>query len=533
MRVYGYSRISRDEDKENYDTIITQNKIIARFSITEIGHSVIKVFEDDNISGYTFNRNGLNKLKQLIEDGQVDVLLTKDLSRIGRHNAKTLLFLEYLEEHNVRIILIHDNYDSDKDDDDIIGIKTWYNEKYVKDISKKIKANLKEKQEETGLITKVPFGYMRDEEQRHRLIVDEEAAAIVRKIFALYIDGNGGRKIANILNEEGILTPSGYIYHKTGKKISSNIAKRWSGTHVMRIIKNDVYIGNLRCGKTERKKINGKTHRLDKHEHIVHENHHQPIISIEDFELAQNIVKGRIDNNVRGTSDGINLFIGFLKCGDCGGGFMKVNKKRSPPSYICTNNHHYGASFCSSHKINEEQLKKIILDKLEMMKNHIENNLDKLDKEINDLANFTINYDKSIKKYNIKITDKREEIKNYSKQLAKGIISEEIASEIIRETNKELKQLEFQLSELVKLQETNSDMKEKAINSLDIINEIIESEDLTRRNLEKLIKSITIKQLSKSKAGVKPVLSIDVEWNVFIGSIYNILDIYNNKHTLP
>lgn len=516
LRIYGYARVSRDEDKENYDTIITQKKMIKNYASTQLGSSVIYIFEDDNISGYIFNRRELARLKELIELNQVDILLTKDLSRIGRHNAKTLLFLEYLEEYNVRLILIHDNYDSDKDDDDIIGIKTWYNEKYIKDLSRKIKANLSTKQSEGGLITKVPFGYIRDPDNKHRLIIDAEAAAIVARIFQLYLGGHGGRIIANILNRERVLTPSKYQYIKTGKKISSSVAEKWNGTHVLRIIKNDVYIGILRCGKTKRKKVNGKTHFVDDDKHVIYEDYHEPIISKEDFELAQKIIDNRVNNNVRGTSAGINLFAGFLKCGDCGGGFMKVKKKRSPPSYICTNNHLYGAKFCSSHKINERELIKIILDKLEMLKRYIEDHLDQLDIEINNLTNCNQSYGESIAEYNIRITEKKEEIKNYSRQLAKGIIIEEIATEMINEANRELTLLISQLNELTHLQEADLHIKKDTIKSLDILNEIIQKGELTRRNLESLVKRITINQLSKADHGVKPLLNIDIEWEVFI-----------------
>ena len=534
MNLYGYARISRDEDKENYDTIITQNKIIKRYSNSEMGYPVLEVFEDDNVSGYTFNRNGLNKLKKFIEAGKVDVLLTKDLSRIGRHNAKTLLFLEYLEEHNVRLILIHDDYDSYKDDDDFIGIKTWYNERYIKDISKKIKANLKSKQEEGGLVTKVAYGYIRNPENKHRLIVDEEAAIIVRRIFKLYINGHGSRQIASIFNEEGILTPSKYTYMKTGKRIAGSIADQWSSVNIMRIIKNDVYIGDLRNRKTERRKINGNSLRLEESKHIVHENYHEAIITEKDFELAQKITQKRIGNNVRGTKNNkeINLFIGFLKCADCGGGFARVNKKRSVPGYICTNNHHYGSSFCSSHRISEEQLKQIILDKLELMKKYIEKKLVEIDKEVNKLANDTQDYDKTIKKYTLKITDKKMEIKNYSRQLAQGIIDEEIAKELIKESNLQLNQMESQLEELRNIQDKDKDIKQKAISSLDIINEIIENGDLTRRDIETLLKKIEIKQISKPKPGTKPILNIDIEWDVFISSIHNIMQ-FPNEDTQP
>lgn len=183
-------------------------------------------------------------------------------------------------------------------------------------------------------------------------------------------------------------------------------------------------IGNLRCGKTERKRINGRNLRLNKEKHIVHENHHEPIISKEDFELAQRILKNRIENNARGNKKGnqINLFTGFLKCGDCNGGFMKINKKNDIPSYICSNYHHYGSKLCQRHKITEEQLKEIILDKLKLMKYYIEDGIKQLDNEINKLVNSTVNYDREIKKCNIKIIDKKQEIKNYSRQLLKGLL---------------------------------------------------------------------------------------------------------------
>lgn len=526
MKYYGYVRISRDEDKENYDSIISQKRIIQQYA-EEHGFALTNIIEDDNVSGYTFNRPGLNILRELVENNLVEAVLAKDLSRIGRHNAKTLLFLEFLEEHNVRLILINDSYDSEKDEDDIIGIKTWYNEKYIKDISKKIKTSLKSKQKD-GLVVKVPYGYSRDPENKHSLIIDEEAAEVVKRIFSLYLDGYGGRKIANILDGEGVLTPSKYAYLKTGKK-QSTVAERWHSTHVVRILKSDVYIGTLRCGKTEKKKIKGKTSLVNKEDHIIHENYHEPIISIEDFNLAQKILERRIENNVKGTTglkQGINLFTGFLICSDCGGGFMRVVKKRSPPSYICTNNFQQGASFCSSHKVNEKKLVSIILDKLKMMRNYITDNFDSLDKEINQLTSFNQNYNSSISRYNKLIEGKRDEIKNYSKQLAQGIISEELALELIKDADRELETYNKQQKELVRLKEANAGMRNKVIKSFDIINEIIDSEELTRRNLEILIKKIHIKQLSKPLHGLKPVLNIEIEWDIFISSLYNIVELY-------
>lgn len=139
MRAYGYVRISRDEDGKK-ESIDTQKKVVIDFA-RQNGVELIEVIEDNNVSGYTFEREGLNRLKDLIEDGQVEALFAKDLSRIGRHNAKVLLFLDYLDDKNVRLMLKSDNYDSENDDDTMLGIKAWYNEMYLKDLSKKITAN--------------------------------------------------------------------------------------------------------------------------------------------------------------------------------------------------------------------------------------------------------------------------------------------------------------------------------------------------------------------------------------------------------
>lgn len=152
MRAYGYVRISRDEDGKK-ESIETQKKVIIDFA-QQNGIDLIDIFEDNNVSGYTFERDGLNKLKELIEDGQVGALVAKDLSRIGRHNAKVLLFLDYLDDKKVRLMLKSDNYDSESDDDTMLGIRAWYNEMYLKDLSKKITANIRQKQKE-GLVMRL------------------------------------------------------------------------------------------------------------------------------------------------------------------------------------------------------------------------------------------------------------------------------------------------------------------------------------------------------------------------------------------
>lgn len=182
MRAYGYVRISRDEDGKR-ESIGTQKKVVCDYA-KENNIELINVFEDNNISGYSFEREGLQQLMTLIEGKKVDILIAKDLSRIGRHNAKTLLFLDYLDDNGVRLVLLNDNYDSKTDDDTTIGIKTWYNEMYLKDLSRKIKTNMRQKQKE-GLVIVPHYGYMKDPINPKKIVIDYEVSETVKLIFKL------------------------------------------------------------------------------------------------------------------------------------------------------------------------------------------------------------------------------------------------------------------------------------------------------------------------------------------------------------
>ena len=151
----------------------------------------------------------------MIENGKVDALIAKDLSRIGRHNAKVLLFIDYLDDKNVRLMLKTDNYDSESDDDTMLGIKAWYNEMYLKDLSKKITANIRQKQKE-GLVIVQHYGYMKDPADKNKLIIDEEVVGTIRLIFKMYLDGYGCNKISQYLNKHGYETPSVHKMKKFG-----------------------------------------------------------------------------------------------------------------------------------------------------------------------------------------------------------------------------------------------------------------------------------------------------------------------------
>lgn len=389
----GYVRLSRDDDKKNYISIENQKLIIEQFAASK-GLTVDRWYEDDGVSGYQFERPGFSKLLDDLEK-DIDIIIAKDLSRIGRHNAKVLLLLDDIKEQGKRLLLVDDDYDTYEENDDIIGIKTWYNERYIKDTSKKIKRVLHARQKEGTLVIGVPYGYRRNPLHKDIIEIIDTEAAYVHRIFDLYLKGFGYRKIAIMLTEEGIPTPSAVMkqrYIKEGKSYCRSITARWSDSMVSGILKNDFYIGTLRLHKRERTTLHGVDHRVSKENQLVFEKNHESIVDKETFTKVQELMKKHVKVNYRGscsktyTRKGIpeekagntDIFSNCLFCKDCGSRLIpKVNKKNGNKRYyICNTYNSKGKLFCEyTHRIEEEQLvediityirlcRKVLLDKI-------------------------------------------------------------------------------------------------------------------------------------------------------------------------
>lgn len=358
----GYVRLSRDDNKKNYISIENQKLIIESYA-KEKGWSIDRWYEDDGFSGYSFQRPDFRRMVMDLEK-DLYIIVAKDLSRIGRHNAKVLLFLEEIKEMERRIVLIDDHYDTIKVEDDTIGIKTWYNERYVKDASKKIRSVLKARQTEGSLIVSAPFGYLRGKNSKQELLIDEDTAPIVREIFKSYLNGKGFRAISKSLNEQGISTPSMTAKirrEREGKSCNKKTTHYWSAAMVGEILKNDFYMGTLRQHKRERISINGKEKKVKKEEQMVFLNNHTPLIEPYQFELVQQILKKRKETDYRGIKNNQNFFSGLLYCADCGCRLTAVNLKSGKKYYICQTYNKKGIQFCAySHMVNEKTLNKSV-----------------------------------------------------------------------------------------------------------------------------------------------------------------------------
>jgi len=360
-----YVRESRDDNEENYETIETQRDLLVDYVQREKLGETCRIYVDDNTSGSGFDRKGIELLRDDVVSYRIDMLVLKDLSRLGRNNAKTLLFLDFLEEHGVRVVTFDGRYDSLKDSD-TVGIETWFNERYIKDISRKIRANLRFKIERGEYIGSAPYGYNKSSKEKNRLCIDEETAFIVKEIFRLYRSGYGYKRIADMMDSKDYPPPS--CRYAAGS--ASLHAAKWNAVAVKRILCNRVYVGDTVQGVSEKISFKSKkTRRLPESRWIVTKDTHQQIIGREEFEEVQKIRTGK--KKFAGANKGrLHKLRGILFCGGCGSAMYARVRKNRPDGYICGSYSRNGKAACTSHYVNEQSVIEIItVEIMNLLKN--------------------------------------------------------------------------------------------------------------------------------------------------------------------
>lgn len=526
----GYVRLSRDDDKKNYTSIENQKELILAYA-KQNGFKIDRFYEDDGISGYLFNRPAFAEMLDKLET-DIDVVIAKDLSRIGRNNGKVLLLLDRFQELEKRLILIDDNYDTYKNDDDIIGIKTWYNERYVKDTSKKIRSVMKLKQKEGNYICNAPFGYYI---KNKKFYIRDNEADIVKRIYNMYVSGYGYRNIANAFNDEGVPTPSVLIMQNLmaeGKLNRKQVATKWSDNMVRDILKNDFYIGVFRNYKRERKVIHGTDRRISKSEQLVFKDRHEKIIDENTFNLAQELMVNRKRSNYRGSryNHEISTFGSVLYCNDCGSKLTPITRQTETYTrkyYICSRYNSDGKKFCSSaHLINENDLLEFTLDLINACKSKLEELIKSYD--INDYKKEKEEIQKNILGINKKITEAKEKLKSIIGMKLNDIAKYPDNQSIIEETyagmqNEVMSCIALHENELkdcqIKLDNSFEERHENISNAYEIIQNI--GQNLNRQDVEYIIKKITI-----DSNGI-PYVYFRYDINNYID--FNIIDIINSK----
>lgn len=373
-----YLRLSRDDgDKEESNSITGQRELLRDYISQRPEFREYAVRVDDGFSGSTFERPSFQKMIEDVKAGRTDCIIVKDLSRFGRNYLDAGEYIEKIFPFlGVRFIAVNDNYDSLGDkkasDDLIIPFKNLINEAYCRDISVKIRSQLEIKRKNGQFLGSfAAFGYLKDEQNKNKLVVDQYAADIVRDIFKWKLEGVSPQDIADALNKLGVLSPMEYkrsIGMKFTTSFKTNTKATWSAGTVIRILKNPIYIGVLIQGKetTPSYKVHKRITK-DESEWSVIEDSHEAIISKIDFDSVQKVLKCDTRRSPGGKA--VGLFSGMIFCGDCGASMVRKTVPAGEKKYVyyvCSA--HKQNKSCSPHRMRDTTLEEIVLDSL---KQHI------------------------------------------------------------------------------------------------------------------------------------------------------------------
>ena len=364
-----YCRLSQDDGIEgDSNSIQNQKAILQKFA--EDHHFPSPCFYvDDGFSGGTFQRPAFQQMISDMENGEIGIIVTKDLSRLGRNQLHTGLYIEErFPMFGVRYIAINDNVDTDSSEsNDLMPFKNLFNEWFIRDTSRKIRAVLKAKAERgERLGTRAPYGYIKDPETK-KLAVDDEAAAIVRRIFAMCASGNGPSQIARILKKEQVLTPTMYAYTRYGMNhtcLDTAHPYNWSDSAIANLLENEIYLGNTVNMKYSTKSYKDKRRvEHSREECLVFKDTHPALITQEVWDIVQRVRK----NRRRPTKmEEQNKYSGLVFCADCGSNMVLHRARTMSASYnhfTCRTYKKDGES-CTGHYIRECVLDEVVLEDL-------------------------------------------------------------------------------------------------------------------------------------------------------------------------
>lgn len=337
-----YARLSHEsEANRERDTVETQIAYIRNFVAEQTDMVVADVYADISVTGTTFERSEFERMIQDIRQGKINTVITRDLSRLGRNYVEMGNYIERVFPFlDVRYIAITDDFDTARPGTDLsVPLKNIVNEYYSKDISKKVKTGKVAIWSQGGFSEGTPpYGYVRAEDGSRKLIIDEEVSGNVKKIFDLFLEGNGYHRIAETMQAEGHLSPPKYRFMKKGKKEFADRSRDWHYSHVKEILQGEYYIGNIVHGKQTKSLATGmKNKHTDESEWIRIEGAHEPLIDKETFEKAQERMKELRDgyyNMMRNRNPEYedspeNKFFLKINCGECGKGMHLQRQGRN------------------------------------------------------------------------------------------------------------------------------------------------------------------------------------------------------------
>ena len=494
-----YIRLSRDDGNIESDSIVSQRSLLKQY-LLENHYHFVEEYVDDGFTGTNFERPAFKRMMNDIELGKINMIITKDMSRLGRDYIGTGELIEkYFPNHNIRYVAINDGIDTfiDNTNNDIAPFKAIMNDMYAKDISKKVKTSLHSRMKEGLYVSgRCPFGYQKDPNNKNHLVINDEQAKTVQLIFDLALKGNTYHYIAQELTKRKIKTPASYYNYVWNTKCNSKCISKelgvWVDTTIKAILTNQIYVGDTVQGKT--KKINYKLKKTVKNnpeEYIVVEGTHEEIIDRDIFLYVQTLLPKNVK---RPEKKRFYLLDGLLYCGDCKHRITIRYQNKTGRSYTTCNYYRTYSKYhvCTTHTNNYETLEKIILDNTkDICKKYLDNN------RIKDFMGNLSFEDKllriarqkeSLELANNKLTENLDQI--YMDML-KGVIDESPYIRVSETIKKEIENNKNGVSELKKSMDSNK-IDNEGINQY--VHEFLSLENLNRQLIINLIDKIYIYQ---------------------------------------
>ena len=525
-----YMRLSKDDDGASESaSIATQRKMLNAYA-TENGFVVAGEYIDDGWSGTNFDRPDFKRMIADIEAKKINMVITKDFSRLGRDYITAGQYTEmYFPEWGVRYIAINDGYDSVNPYNDIAPFKHVINEMYARDTSKKIRSAFQTKMREGSYIGNfAPYGYMKTPDNKNRLCIDYEAAAVVKEIFQMAANGDRPSEIADYLNRSGIASPVMYrcsIRPHLNPDVYTT-RKEWTSSTIVKTLANIVYLGHTAQGKSFKPSFKSKTtFSKPRDEWYIVENTHEPIIAQDMFDLVR---KRSVSRRITPKTNFQNVFSGVAKCADCGGNMSTTGtcKKGSVYSLVCGRYKLYGSSECSNHFIDYDLLFQSVLSEIQELlalsekdKKQVFADVEKVKRD-----NSFDDSNSEIIRFLAKLEDRSSELDNLIRRLYEDNVSGKIGDERFMKLSTAYEAEQGEVAQKIKLLKKpaaeQNDTKDSYRQFFKLLDNLANMQELTPNLVKRLIDRIEIEQgiYEKTSEGKKKRQTVRIFWR-FIGEI--------------
>jgi DNA invertase Pin-like site-specific DNA recombinase len=532
-----YERLSRDDELQGESNSIKNQKDLLENYARKSGFPNIRHFTDDGVSGTTFDRDGFNRMIAEVQNGNVATVLVKDMSRFGRDYLKVGFYTEVMfKEKAVRFIAINNGIDSaNRAESEFTPFLNIMNEWYARDTSRKIQAIFKARMQEGKRVSpSIPYGYLRDPNDKQKLIIDPEPAAVVRRIFQMVIDGNGLRQIADTLCAEKILIPSAYAtkYHPENRHCKDyHNPCRWSGTEVGRILNKQEYMGHTVLGKTVSESYKTKKRRnAAPDELMIFKDTHPAIVDEETWHNAQ-----RLRKTIRKLGKGENLpyrLTGLLYCADCGAKMTHRQRSKGYQKYDADNAYVCSAyrqltRDCTMHYIRVSVVEKLILEAIRRVSGYVRKNEREFVQQVCKAS--SVQQEKTVINCNNRLrqAQKRHDeldilVKKLYETYATGKLPDRQFERLLIEYDKEQAELENMLQDLQSKIDGFNAESIKTDKFIQLVKRYTNFTELTTPMLNEFVEKVIVHEADKTTG--ERIQKVDIYFN-FIGQFdVNLLD---------